>query len=157
MRYYRQALSEDADFLPEVLPAMVACYEDLGDEVALIDELKRLLAQYPRISIILTVAERLQKTQGAAAAVDFLAEQLQQKPSIRGLHRLIHLQQVKSEQQGLEQVNLALLQTLTEALLKDKPIYRCVQCGYASKILDWYCPSCKHWNTVKPIMGIEGE
>ncbi|MCD6046226.1 MAG: tetratricopeptide repeat ptrotein [Gammaproteobacteria bacterium] len=157
LRYYRQALSEDADFLPEVLPAMVACYEDLKDEAALMEELKQLLTQYPRISLILILADRLQKTQGATAAVDFLAEQLQQKPSIRGLHRLIHLQQAQSEHPGLEQRNLALLQTLTEALLKDKPIYRCLQCGYASKILHWYCPGCKHWNTIKPIMGIEGE
>ncbi|MBY0377225.1 MAG: lipopolysaccharide assembly protein LapB [Gammaproteobacteria bacterium] len=157
LRYYRQALTEDADFLPEILPAMVACYEELGDEAALMIELKQLLAQYPRISLILTIAERLQKTKGAAVAVDFLAEQLQQKPSIRGLNHLIHLQQAQSAHQSIESRDLALLQTLTEALLKDKPIYRCVQCGYSSKILDWYCPSCKHWNTVKPIMGIEGE
>jgi lipopolysaccharide assembly protein B len=157
LRYYRQALSEDADFLPEILPAMVACYEDLHDEAALMTELKQLLAQYTRISLILTLADRLRTTHGATAAVDFLAEQLQQKPSIRGLDRLIHLQQAESAHQGLEQRNLALLQTLTEALLKDKPIYRCLQCGYSSKILHWYCPGCKHWNTIKPIMGIEGE
>lgn len=157
LRYYRQAVNEDPDFLPEVLPNIVACYEDLKDEAGLIEELRRLLTQYPRISLIVALAERLQKTEGASVAVNFLAQQLQQKPSIRGLNHLIHLQQAQSEAQSIEYRDLALLQTLTEALLKDKPIYRCVQCGYASKILDWHCPSCKHWNTVKPIMGVAGE
>jgi lipopolysaccharide biosynthesis regulator YciM len=157
LRYYRQALTEDADFLPEILPAVVSCYEMLNDEEGLIAELKRLLTQTPRISLILTLAEHLQKTADATTAATFLAEQLQQKPSIRGLHRLIKLQQAQITQEGSEQKNLALLQNLTEALLKDKPIYRCVQCGYASRILSWYCPGCKNWSTIKPIMGIEGE
>ncbi len=157
LRYYHQALSEDPDFLPEIVPSLVACYEALHDESTLMQELKQLLAQYPRISLILILAERLQKTEGATAAADFLSEQLREKPSIRGVERLIQLQQAKSAGNRMEQRNLNLLQTLTEALLKDKPIYRCLQCGYASKILHWYCPGCKQWNTIKPIMGIEGE
>ncbi len=152
--YYREAVTEDPDFLPEILPAIVACYEHLQDEKALMNELKTLLMQYPRISLILTIVDQLQKTEGDSAAVDFLAQQLQQKPSIRGLNHFIHLQQGRSD---LENRDLQLLKTLTESLLKDKPIYRCVQCGYASKILDWHCPSCKHWNSVKPIIGVEGE
>lgn len=152
--YYREAITEDPDFLPEILPAIVSCYEQLQDEKALMNELKTLLMQYPRISLILTMAERLQKTEGNSAAVDFLAQQLQQKPSIRGLNYFIQLQQGRSD---LENRDLQLLRRLTESLLKDRPIYRCVQCGYASKILDWHCPSCKHWNTIKPIVGVEGE
>ena len=44
-----------------------------------------------------------------------------------------------------------------QRLIASKPIYQCHQCGYQGRILHWQCPSCRRWNTVKPIVGIEGE
>ena len=44
---------------------------------------------------------------------------------------------------------------LTGELLSDRPIYKCLHCGFPARLLHWQCPSCKHWNTIKPIQGVE--
>lgn len=38
-----------------------------------------------------------------------------------------------------------------KAVLHEKPIYRCEQCGYSGKHLYWLCPSCKAWSTMNII------
>ena len=35
--------------------------------------------------------------------------------------------------------------------------YQCEHCGFVARHLHWQCPSCKHWNSIKPIQGVEGE
>ena len=46
---------------------------------------------------------------------------------------------------------------LTASLLKERPVYKCGHCGFPAKLLHWRCPGCKHWSSVRPIHGIEGE
>jgi lipopolysaccharide biosynthesis regulator YciM len=46
---------------------------------------------------------------------------------------------------------------MTDQLLENKPVYQCLGCGFYGKMLHWQCPSCKQWNTIKPIHGVEGE
>ena len=46
---------------------------------------------------------------------------------------------------------------LTTKLLENEPVYRCRSCGFSGRSLHWQCPSCKQWNTVKPIHGVVGE
>ena len=29
--------------------------------------------------------------------------------------------------------------------------YRCTSCGYSSKGLLWHCPSCKSWESIRPV------
>ena len=65
----------------------------------------------------------------------------------------LNLQNVKDTVRDKLQV----LKEVTTQLIADKPIYACSQCGFAGRTLYWQCPGCKHWNTVKPIQGVEGE
>ena len=71
------------------------------------------------------------------------------------LDRLIRLHLEHAE--GSEQENLGILRDLTDKLLESEPVYRCCSCGFAGRTLHWQCPSCKQWNTVKPIHGVAGE
>jgi lipopolysaccharide biosynthesis regulator YciM len=52
---------------------------------------------------------------------------------------------------------MTLIKEIVEELLEAKPVFRCSHCGFAAKSLHWQCPSCKRWNKVKPIHGMEGE
>ena len=92
---------------------------------------------------------------GIDAALEYLSGALHQRPTVRGLDRLIHYALAHAE--GRSRDNLILLKELTSKLLENKSIYRCSQCGFVGRLLHWQCPSCKNWNTVKPIHGIEGE
>ena len=87
--------------------------------------------------------------------MSFLSAQLRQRPSVKGMGRLIHWQLQRTRGEGRE--DLLILRDLTAKLLEGRPIYRCQVCGFEGKSLYWQCPSCKRWNTVKPIHGVEAE
>jgi len=84
------------------------------------------------------------------AFIDYLHEAI-----IRGLSRFIDLSLSRSE--GAAHENLLILKNMTDQLLENKPVYKCRECGFYGKTLHWQCPGCKHWNTIKPIHGVEGE
>jgi lipopolysaccharide biosynthesis regulator YciM len=155
IRFYQQVKDQDPEYLSEAINPLAECYEKLGKEEELIEYLQQCLTQYPRMSVVLALAEILKRYQGHADAASFIADQLRTTPSVRGLHQLIRLQLVDAE--GPAKENLSILYDLTIKLLKNKPIYRCEQCGFHGKVLHWLCPSCKGWSTVKPIHGLEGD
>jgi lipopolysaccharide biosynthesis regulator YciM len=152
---YQRVKIQDPDYLSETVSILVKIYEHLGDKIGLMEYLQTTLQEYPRTSLILAITNRLQQTQGNVVALEFMAKQLHRSPSLRGLQRLILLQLETAEEKVRS--SFLLLQQLITSLLKNKPIYRCVNCGFSSKILHWLCPTCKNWNVVKPIKGLEGD
>lgn len=155
IRAYKKIKERDPDYLSETIAPLVECYQKLGNEEELIAYLRQCFHKFPRVSILLSLSECLQYQQGDTVAADFVAKQLQERPSIRGLKRLLDLQ-LKTAQGELQE-KLGFLQELTAQLLKDKPVYRCVHCGFFGKVLHWICPSCKLWSMMKPIQGFEGD
>ncbi len=155
IRSYKKVKEQDPDYLSEAIPPLITCYQKIGQEAQLIQYLRSCLDEHPRISIVLVLSERLKHWQSEAVAADFVAEQLRVRPSIRGLKQLIELQISLSE--GSAKEKLSLLKQLTEQLIKEKPVYRCGNCGFSGKVLHWQCPGCKLWNVVKPIHGLEGD
>lgn len=159
---YRQALCaykrierQDPALLPEALLMIIECYEHIGAKDALAKYLDYLMQRSPTISIALANAHQIQSQQGKEQAAHFLANYMDKHPSIKGLKHLIefHLVRVVGEVRN----ELLMLKSLVEQLVEKKPIYRCGECGFASRTLHWQCPSCRVWAAVKPIQGIEGE
>lgn len=155
IRFYKQVKIQDPDFLTEAIVPMAHCYGKLDAIGEFITYLKECQAVHTRISVVLLLAEYILQEQSASAAIDLIAEYLRYHPSLRGLQRLIELQLL--QQEGKDKKNLHILQDITASMLKNKPIYRCHQCGFSAKTLLWLCPGCKTWNSVKPIHGLEGD
>ena len=117
--------------------------------------LKQCLHKYPRITLVLVLVQQLQNHDDYASALEIITAYLKEHPSVRGLQYLIKLQMQKEEKHSQE--SLQLLNDLTDCMLDNKPIYRCGDCGFEAKKLDWLCPRCRTWSTVKPIQGLEGD
>ena len=147
--------SQDPDFLPETLPLLKQCYGHTGSRSELIAFLHHCLTAHGGISVMLSLADLLSQEHGDEEAAEFIIEQLRQRPSVRGLDRLIQLHLAHTE--GAAQESLTILKDLTTKLLENEPVYRCRSCGFSGRSLHWQCPSCKQWNTVKPIHGVVGE
>jgi len=152
---YRQVAERDIELLPELLNAMHFCHAALETMDELIDYLHEAITRYSGISPVLALAEILSEEKGSEPAAEFIAGELGKRPSVRGLSRFIDLSLSRSE--GAAHDNLLILKNMTDQLLKNKPVYKCNDCGFRGKVLHWQCPGCKHWNTVKPIHGVEGE
>lgn len=155
IRAYKQVKSQDPDFISEIVLPLAHCCEELKAEDELIDYLRTCLNEYPRVPVVLVLADYLRKQQGDKVAIEFLAEQIHLHPSLRSLDYLLQLYLENSV--GDTRYKLQILQDLVKGLLAQKPVYRCVECGFAAKALYWQCPRCRHWNTVKPIHGLEGD
>ncbi len=145
---------QDTSYLPEIIEPLKTCYMSLAQEDELITYLQHLFDKYGGISPMLALAECLSGKYGIQAATTFLTQELHKNPSIRGINYLIEL---SLTEENAFQTHLFLLKAVFNQLLKNKPIYQCKQCGFTGKSLHWQCPSCKQWNSIKPIQGIDGE
>lgn len=155
VKAYRRVPDQDVEYTSEIIEPLDECYQRLGDKAAMTAFLRDIVKRYDGISPMLALARQVQEEEGEAAAVDFITEQLHKRPSVRGLNWVIELSMAHST--GEARDNLVLLQDLTQKLLEDKAIYKCQMCGFTGKHLHWQCPSCKSWNTIKPIQGVAGE
>lgn len=155
IRAYRHVEEQDPDYVPEVIEPMLEAYRRQGRPNEMLDYLQQMLERHGGISVMLALAELIRQQRGDDAAAEFITGYLRRRPSVRGMDRLIELHLANSQGPGREE--LSILKELTSSLLDDRPIYKCHACGYAGKTLHWQCPSCKSWNTTKPILGVEGE
>lgn len=156
IRALKRVERQDPDFLPEVITPLQEAYRALGRPLELMHYLRQLLRAHGGISILLALVEMIRQQQGEQDAVVFITDYLRKRPSVRGMERLIELKAQYSSQ-GTVREDLDMLRELTGRLLADKPVYKCANCGFEGRTLHWHCPSCKRWNTIKPIHGIEGE
>jgi lipopolysaccharide biosynthesis regulator YciM len=88
------------------------------------------------------------------AAIELLRRELELRPSVRGLLRLVAL---AGYEKGMTTDEERLVCRIGNMMLSNRPVYRCVNCGFSGQQLHWLCPSCKHWETVRPIQGVEAE
>lgn len=155
LKSFREVADQDVEFLPEVLEPMHQCHERLNTTAEFADYLQTVIEHYDGVSPMLMLTELLLESRGEAVATEFLTEQVRKRPSVRGLGRLIDLDLAAAS--GKSKDDLLILRALVTQLLQGKPVYRCIHCGFDGKSLHWQCPTCKEWNTVKPIHGVEGE
>lgn len=155
VRHYKQVKNQDPEYISEIIIPLAKCYEQLHEEQEFIDYLQKCLLEHPRISVVIMLSNYMRKWEGDRSAIEFVADQIQQYPSLRGVQHLIQLYLDNSYGEAREK--LLILQDLIKDLLADKPIYRCAHCGFGAKTLYWQCPRCRHWKCVKPIHGLEGD
>ena len=155
LKAYRELLRQDVELLPEAIENITACYKSLNDRRGMLQFLQQAVEQGGGVSSILSYANEIRATEGDRAAGDFIAKQMVEHPSIKGLLKLIDLHLLHASETA--RPSLDMLKDVVSKLLEDKPVYHCNSCGFDSKTLFWQCPSCKNWGCVKPIQGIEGE
>ena len=147
----RKVRQQDPEYVSETIPLLRQCYSEMQDDRTLKTYLQDCLLTDPSAPLVLAVAEDLRVSEGDKIAGKFLSTQLADRPSLRGLERLIGLQLDTSDPGARE--SLSLLQLLVERLVAERATYRCGHCGFAGQQLHWYCPGCKYWGTVKTIRG----
>ena len=155
IRVYKRVEKQDPDYLPEVINPMHICYKNLNRLDDFMEYLHGLVNKYGGITTIMMLAELIAEKQGREDAINFMTMELKKRPTVRGVDHLI--QYVLSQADGTSRESLISIKELTAKLLRKRSTYKCIQCGFDAKTLHWYCPSCKNWNTTKPVHGLEGE
>ena len=149
IRAFERAARHDPDYLPEILPALLACYDRVGDTPGARAFLAEMSEHYRGISPVLALTRLVEAGEGVGAARAYLAQQLKDRPSVRGEAALIDLTLAEGADPA---ATLYDLKHITDQLLVRNPSYRCSRCGFGARSHHWQCPSCKEWGTIKPLL-----
>jgi lipopolysaccharide biosynthesis regulator YciM len=155
IKLYRRIEDQDPEIMPEAIIPLLTCYRDLDAVDEYIEYLRELIERHGGITAILTLAELLYEKQGTGEAIRFITTEVKKHPTVKGVDSL--LQYVLTQTEGSTRESLMSVKELTGRLLKGRSAYKCNHCGFAAKSLHWYCPSCRSWNTIKPVYGLQGE
>ena len=152
---YKKVQEQDIEYISEIMDDLLVCYEKLGKPYDVMPYLDELVHKSKGLSPMLAQASLIQRRDGNQAAERYITGQLRRRPTVRGLDRLIDIHLAYCEESAKE--NLMMLRELTHKILEDKPIYKCVHCGFKGRSLHWQCPGCKSWHSMKPVHIVEGE
>jgi len=149
IRAFERAARHDPDYLPELLPPLLAAYERTGDAPGARNFLSEMSEHYRGIAPVLALTRLVEAEDGVAEARAYLARQLKDRPSVRGEAALIDLTLAAGADPA---ATLNDLKHITDQLLVRNPSYRCSRCGFGARSHHWQCPSCKEWGTIKPLL-----
>ena len=137
---------QDADFIAESTHLLRDAFVAADRRGELLEYLQASFKRAPNTSLVLSIAEELHDSKGPEAAKGFLRDNLEGRPSLRGLELLmkLHSQSEVGEDEALE------LATINK-LVAGRSSYRCGHCGFRGQSLHWHCPGCKHWGTIKDL------
>ncbi|MBS3743023.1 MAG: lipopolysaccharide assembly protein LapB [Wenzhouxiangellaceae bacterium] len=151
---YQQACQLDPDISVLVVDDLARCFAEQGREPELLEWLERLVTKGSTLAPVLACAA-IRADSDPASAIDFLLEHLQKRPTARGLYQLLELMHRHGHR--IDEINPELLRNLMHRLLADQPRFRCRQCGFSGHTWHWQCPSCREWETTRPVVGVLGE
>ena len=149
IRAFERVARVDPDYLPEILPALLQCYERVGDSTGARSFLGEMTEHYRGVAPVLALTRMVEAAEGVPAARAYLAQQLKDRPSVRGEAALIDLTVAEGADAA---ATLHDLKHITDQLLVRNPSYRCNRCGFGARAHHWQCPSCKEWGSVKPLL-----
>lgn len=142
---------QDSDYFDEVLDKLRACYEAQEKSEDFIQMLADYSAEKPSTSRILLLSEALKERYGDKEAADFIGEYMKANPSVRGLNKILDMS-LAGIVEGEAREHLDALRQLSEKLVNNKSLYKCRRCGFETPLMQWRCPSCKRWGTIKPVV-----
>ena len=149
IRAYERAARHDPDFLPVILPSLLESYAKVGERTGARAFLAGMCEHYRGIAPVLALTRMIEVDEGVGPARQYLAQQLKDRPSVRGEAALIDLSLADGKDAP---ATLHDLKYITDQLLVRNPSYRCNRCGFGARSHHWQCPSCKEWGTVKPLL-----
>ena len=152
IRAYRKIEEQDSGYISEAIAPLEKCYRSMGNLSEYRSYLEGILNKHGGVTAMLALAELMKAEQGDRSAMQFIIEQLRKRPSVRGLERLVAYNMQNTE--GPARENMQILGDLIKKLSTLKSSYKCQSCGFEAKAMHWHCPSCKRWNSVKPLQDI---
>jgi len=155
IKSYKRLELQDSTYITEVISPLYDCYKEKGNISEFIKYLRELVKRYSNIDTLLTLTELIAEHESEDVAINFVFQELRNRPTVQGVDKLVEYTLNKSE--GVTYEYLSAIKQLTTKLIEKKPTYKCSNCGFDAKILHWQCPGCKHWESIQPIFGVSGE
>ena len=103
--------------------------------------------QHPSTRLAIALLEHYTRNGEIEKARQFLSDILNKSPSFEAFEFALRFLKSNPDQQG---ETWATLSTFLKTLQDKKIEYICSRCGYESHTIQWLCPSCRNWASMKP-------
>ncbi len=148
---YEQVVSTNQHFITEVLPPLLECYRAMGHVAEFDSYLDTLIARDDSLYKNLAYAAIIGNLGGSPALSRLVERFVFEHPVLANLVNADELKNLPAEQRGAAVARIASgLRTIALASAR----YRCSNCGYSTQRFIWHCPSCKLWETVRPLSSV---
>ena len=159
LRVAEQNPARLGECLEDLFEAYVEADETTGFD-SFYDFMTTHIEQHPSTTAALFVVDKLleraaQEPERIDQAHSLLSSYLAEHPSLAGLSKLIALR--LPGLQGELAHDVASLHALVEQLMAERRLYACNHCGFSGRQLHWRCPSCKQWDVIERVRGIDAD
>lgn len=144
---YRRLAHAAPELIGELVPRLAAMTTAPGRERA-VTLLGELAGGSPEALQAVAVALIREPAIRSPAVLAYLERFVSGHPVLRDLTRPddLRTEQPAEREQDLDRIRGAL-----QKIAAGNPRYQCGNCGYASLSLQWQCPGCRSWGTVRPV------
>lgn len=140
---------QDPAFIADSIVLLARCYEAQGQPQELYRYLHESMTHYPSTSLLLVLADEMQRQEGSVATARYLEKALRGQGSSRGMASLLVLYMADAD--GEAKQHLGILKQLIDQMLYQEPAYQCHRCGFEARHNHWLCPGCHQWGLMKPV------
>ena len=140
--------SQDPPYLALVAQRMLSAYKLTNQLEAGTTLMRAYLAAYPSLDLFNVLYQSVLDTDGAAAAHDFVREELKRTPTLMGLDKLLEAQLLDAPLDRRR--DLEMIRALVHQRTRGLSLYRCDRCGFKARQYYWHCPACGGWETYPP-------
>ncbi len=151
---YEQVLERNRAFVSDVISELLDCYEKDGRADAFERYITESVARDPTLNSEFAYAAILNELTRSPTLDRCIVRYISDSPV---LSLLIDIAAIQSEQQDERRQALERVVSGLRKLVLTTARYRCGNCGYGTQRFIWQCPSCKLWETIRPVQRFELE
>jgi lipopolysaccharide biosynthesis regulator YciM len=151
---YEQVLTANRHFIAEMLPAVLESFRTLGRVGDFDAEIERWVSRDPTLRRDFAYAAIISDLEGSKA-LDLCVEEFVFGNEV--LASLVNADELKVLPVSERASALARIAKGLRQIALSNARYRCGNCGYSTQRFIWHCPSCKLWETMRPIQNFQLE
>jgi lipopolysaccharide biosynthesis regulator YciM len=142
----RRLIQQNPEYMPLYIEPAHQIYH--GNENPVYQEfLQNQYQQHPSTRLAIALLEHYARNGEIKKAREFLSDILHKSPSFEAFEFALRFLKSNPDQLGETWETMS---TFLKTLQDKKIEYTCSRCGYESHSIQWLCPSCRNWASMKP-------
>ena len=138
------------------LDLLTRCFEDKSDP-AYRKALEDLARRTSSAAVIVELCRYIEHQESLSQAEFMLLSQIKERPNIKLFSYYMGMRSRLDSKEGENSETLMQLKSIVDAQIAIHSTYSCSSCGFESSMMFWQCPSCRHFDTMRPRHSIDGD